>query len=141
MPKTIKIRVRLASQNHPSGQRTRAGIKVTNEPTSVEVTEEQLQLLQSDQYIQILKAEKPTTLAVAQEAEKNDENKPVNLSKANKVTLIKILVEELGQDAEKDFDQNASNKVLENLIITLREAKEMDSGENNGAQDDDDTEE
>lgn len=138
MSKTTNIRVRLASQNHPSGQRLRAGIKVTNEPTSVEVTEEQLASLQADPYIQILKAAKATTPAVVVEPPKDEENKAINLSKANKVTLIKILIDELGQTPEKDFDPNASNKVLENLIISLREVKALESGDMNGQDDDDD---
>ena len=134
MSKTTTIRVRLKNQNHPTGERRRAGFVVTVQPTVIEVTDEQLEILQGDNYIQILPAKgKIVPSNVPTNPNPEDIVTPLN-SKTPKVELIRILVEELEQTPEQDFDPTATNKALLTLIETLREERKNNDGDDQGGQ-------
>lgn len=59
---TTSISVRLRDPNHPSGKRKRAGFEFDSTAQTIEVTDEQLEILESDPALKIEtpKKEKPT---------------------------------------------------------------------------------
>lgn len=141
-PETTTVKVRLRDQNHPSGQRTRAGITVHIDARDIKVTEAQLEALQNDPYIQVLRSKAPVQPEASTKKEPEDVKDPiiapvVKLERLNKGQLIDILVNQLGQVPEKDFQPDATNDNLMNLIRVLQETKATE-GEDDGAEDQDD---
>jgi hypothetical protein len=136
------IRVRLRNQNHPSGNRRRAGFLFTTDVSEVEVTPEQLELIQADEALYIMREhdaedtqEPVITTDTTQDpvitgdqtgnsqgtGTTDDEPKQENLKRANKGRLIEILATELKQVPETDFDPEATNDALIALIESLRQ--------------------
>lgn len=141
--KTTTIIVRLRSQNHPMGQRTRAGYTFNTEPREVEVTNDQFLAIKNDPYLQIMKKREETAPKAPENTGNEEEKQEINLDRATKKQLVEILETELGQKAGVDFDPEASNKILAAAIRDLREkkAEEKDDGqdpEDDGNSGDDD---
>ena len=131
------IIVRLKDGNHPSGQRNRAGVLVTIEAREVEVTPEQLEAIKNDPAIAILKAKEATAETGGDTDENEDPNK--GLAKLTKAKLIEILINELKQEPQKDFNPEATNPALVALITELRaKPAEIGDGDGNGDDNDDD---
>lgn len=136
---TSTIRVRLRNQNHPSGTRRRAGFLFTTDVSEVEVTPEQLAVIQGDEALYIMReheeetqdpiitTDTTQTLVVTGDKTGNangngagdEEPKQENLKRANKGRLIEILIE-LKQVPETDFDPEATNDALIALIESIR---------------------
>lgn len=129
------IIVRLKDGNHPSGQRNRAGVLVTLEAREVEVTPEQLEAIKNDPAIAILKAREATAETGDESGANEDPNK--GLAKLTKAKLIEILIQELKQEPNKDFNPDATNPALVALIIELR-AKPAETGDEDGDGNDED---
>lgn len=113
------IRVRLRNQNHPTGNRRRAGHVFGAQPTIVEVSNEELDAIKADPYLQVL----PMGAIASIEGDGSDENEEVievKLDRATKPQLVKILTEELKQVPGVDFEPEASNAILKQLITDLR---------------------
>lgn len=134
---STEIRVRLRHANHPTGERRRAGFVFGVQPIVVEVTEEQLEAIKADQYLQIL-----PNKGVLPESEGDDgeDGDPVvtevKLDRATKPQLIEILTNELKLVPGVDFNPEASNAILKQLVADLR-AKAADGTTGNDEDDDD----
>ncbi len=61
MTATTKITVRLNDPNHPAGKRARAGFVFGSNPTTVQVTPDQLGFIKADPYLRILKTDSKDT--------------------------------------------------------------------------------
>lgn len=131
------IRVRLRNQNHPTGNRRRAGHVFGAQPTIVEVSNEELDAIKADPYLQVL----PMGASASIEGDGSDENDEVvevKLDRATKPQLVKILTEELKQVPGVDFEPEASNAILKQLITDLRvENEEGDWSDDDSDEDDD----
>jgi hypothetical protein len=104
------------------------------------VTEEQLTLIKNDPCLQIL----PSNQVTEEDGDdEEDENKTVEvkLERATKPQLIEILTSELKQKPGEDFNPEASNAVLKQLVIDLRskddgDDEEDEDDEENSSEDD-----
>lgn len=133
-----KIRVRLADQQHPTGKRRRAGFIFEAQPIVVEVTDEQLKAIKEDDYLQILPG-KATGKVTAQTPTGDEPPGPTvtTLSeRSTKAALIKELTEVLHLTPETDFNPEATNKVLFQLIESTRE--KLNAEGNKGSEEDND---
>lgn len=136
---TNSIRVRLRHQNHPTGQRRRAGHIFGVQPTIVEVSDEELAAIKADPYLQIL----PGGAEASIEGDGSDEDDEgpgtteIKLDRATKPQLVKILTEELKQIPGVDFEPEASNAILKQLITDLR-TKNADTDNSDDDSDDED---
>lgn len=132
---TTEIRVRLRHANHPNGSRRRAGFVFGVQPSVVEVTEEQLAAIEADPYLQIL----PNKGQLPESEDGDDEGgevvTEVKLDRATKPQLIAILTDELKLVPGVDFNPEASNAILKQLIVDLR-AKAADGTTGNDEDDD-----
>lgn len=137
------IRVRLRNQNHPTGQRRRAGLIFWAQPSIVEVSDEELKAIKADPYLQILPGGINTPEIDDEDGDQTGTTE-IKLDRATKPQLTKILVEELKQVPGVDFEPEASNAILKQLITDLRaknaEDDEIEDDED-GDQDDDDNDE
>lgn len=132
------IRVRLRNANHPNGSRRRAGFVFWVQPSIIEVTEKQLAAIEGDTYLQILpnKGDIP-------EIEGDEDQEVVTeikLDRATKPQLVEILTNELKLVPGVDFNPEASNAILKQLIADLRaKAADGTTGNDDDDQDDDDS--
>lgn len=132
------IRVRLRNANHPNGSRRRAGFVFWVQPSIIEVTEKQLAAIEGDTYLQILpnKGDIP-------EIEGDEDQEVVTeikLDRATKPQLVEILTNELKLVPGVDFNPEASNAILKQLIADLR-AKAADGNIGNDEDQDEEDEE
>lgn len=142
---TKSVLVRLTSQNHPGGQRRRAGVLVLVEPTTVEVSDEQLEALKADPYITILR---DGETAQSGDDDNDDDGKGTGgdvedpnkgLERKTKAQLTEILRDELKQLPGQDFNPEATNPALVALIVELRaKAAEGDDDNDDDGDDSDD---
>jgi len=135
---STEIRVRLRHANHPNGSRRRAGFVFGVQPSIVEVTEEQLAMIKADEYLQIL----PNKGALPESEGDEDEGgdpvvTEVKLDRATKPQLIEILTNELKLVPGVDFNPEASNAILKQLVVDLR-AKAADGTTGDDEDDDQD---
>jgi hypothetical protein len=138
MSNSSTIRVRLRHANHPNGSRRRAGFIFGVQPSVVEVTEEQLAAIESDPYLQIL-PNKGTLPENEDDGNGDDDDGAGEVKitdKTPKAQLVSILTNELKLVPGVDFNPEAKNEVLRQLIIDLR-AKAAE-GNGDGQDDDDD---
>lgn len=134
---STEIRVRLRHSNHPNGERRRAGFVFGVQPSVVEVTAEQLAAIEADPYLQIL----PNKGALPESEGDEDEGgdpvvTEVKLDRATKPQLIEILTNELKLVPGVDFNPEASNAILKQLVVDLR-AKAADGTAGNDEDDED----
>lgn len=136
MSNSSTIRVRLRHANHPNGSRRRAGFVFGVQPSIVEVTEEQLQAIEGDSYLQILpmKGQAPENDGNDEEDEQGPSE--VKLDRATKPQLVAILTDELKLVPGVDFNPEASNAILKQLVVDLR-AKAADGNDEEDDDDDD----
>lgn len=135
---TNSIRVRLRHQNHPTGQRRRAGHIFGVQPTIVEVSDEELAAIKADPYLQILPGGAEASIeGDGSDDESGDEVIEIKLDRATKPQLVKILTEELKQIPGVDFEPEASNAILKQLITDLR-TKNADTDNSDDDSDDED---
>ena len=135
---TNSIRVRLRHQNHPTGQRRRAGHIFGVQPTIVEVSDEELAAIKADPYLQILPGGAEASIeGDGSDDESGDDVIEIKLDRATKPQLVKILTEELKQIPGVDFEPEASNAILKQLITDLR-TKNADTDNSDDDSDDED---
>lgn len=135
---TNSIRVRLRHQNHPTGQRRRAGHIFGTQPSIVEVSDEELAAIKADPYLQILPGGAEASIGGdGSDDESGDDVIEIKLDRATKPQLVKILTEELKQIPGVDFEPEASNAILKQLITDLR-TKNADTDNSDDDSDDED---
>lgn len=135
---TNSIRVRLRHQNHPTGQRRRAGHIFGVQPTIVEVSDEELAAIKADPYLQILPGGAEASIGGdGSDDESGDDVIEIKLDRATKPQLVKILTEELKQIPGVDFEPEASNAILKQLITDLRTSGSDTSDDDSDDEDDD----
>jgi len=135
---TNSIRVRLRHQNHPTGQRRRAGHIFGVQPTIVEVSDEELAAIKADPYLQILPGGAEASIeGDGSDDESGDDVIEIKLDRATKPQLVKILTEELKQIPGVDFEPEASNAILKQLITDLRTSGSDTSDDDSDDEDDD----
>jgi hypothetical protein len=133
------IRVRLRNQNHPTGQRRRAGHIFGVQPTVVEVSDEELKAIKADSYLQILPGGANAPEGDEGGDDEGEGTKEINLDRATKPQLVEILTSELKQVPGVDFEPGASNAILKQLIADLR-AKAAEGNKSDDDSDDEDDE-
>ena len=132
------IRVRLRNANHPNGSRRRAGHIFGVQPTIVEVSDEELAAIKADPYLQILPGGAEASIeGDGSDDESGDDVIEIKLDRATKPQLVKILTEELKQIPGVDFEPEASNAILKQLITDLR-TKNADTDNSDDDSDDED---
>jgi hypothetical protein len=111
---TIVVRLK---PNHPTSQRRRAGFVFTEQPQAVEVTSDQLKMIQDDSYLMISTKGQTFEQGVANAQNQIQQDDPSNSddSKLTKAQIIEKLLDK-GFIEGEDFDKTAKKDDLLALL-------------------------